>query len=184
MPRKLTLLITLIIIGATLTSVACAAGGKRMTDEEVLKAIIAEVPPLPEALGDRIPLRGSRLEGWLPDDDAEALEFLQALADRGVGISPRWNSAKPDDSITASLRMARLQDQLGLPISVHASRCIYSFFDGDESTAHRGGRDPVFRRQFQQAQDGLPVPPRAPQTRDQGPVQAIPRSVQTGGTGH
>jgi hypothetical protein len=157
MPRKLTLLITLIIIGATLTSVACAAGGKRMTDEEVLKAIIAEVPPLPEALGDRIPLRGSRLEGWLPDDDAEALEFLQALADRGVGISPRWNSAKPDDSITASLRMARLQDQLGLPISVNASRCIYSFFDGDESTFHLAeDGTPFFDDSFSKRKMGCP----------------------------
>ena len=115
MDQKLTLTV---IITAVLVAIAPGNGWARMTDEEVLKAIIAEVPPLANPLGDHIPLRGSRLEGWLPDDDAEALEFLQALADRGIGISPRWNLRKQEDSIASSLRFARLQRQLGLPVSV------------------------------------------------------------------
>ena len=135
-PRHLTLYLTIIIMGAMLALMASTAGAQRMTDEQVLKAVIEGVTPLPEALGDRLPIRGSRLEAWLPADDAEALTFLQALADRGIGLSPRWNPSKRDDSIAESLRMARLQTQLGLPVSVHASRCIYSFFDGSEETAH------------------------------------------------
>ncbi|MCD6360563.1 MAG: hypothetical protein J7M38_06805 [Armatimonadetes bacterium] len=130
------MLITVAVITVTLTGSTLDAWGKRMTDEEVLKTVIEQVPPLQHSLGDRIPLRGSRLEGWLPDDDAEALEFLRALADRGIGLSPRWNPSKVEASIARSLRMARLQTQLGLPVSVNANRCIYSFFNGDEDTLH------------------------------------------------
>jgi len=137
MHGRLTLVLALIIIGATLTVSAFAAEAqKKMTQEDILRAIVAEVPPLTHVRGNRIPLRGSRLEAWIPDDDAEALEFLTALDDRGIGLSPRWNPAKLDDSIAESLRMARLQTQLGLPVSVHSSRCIYSFFNGDEGTFH------------------------------------------------
>lgn len=154
MRTRLTLATIAVVVA---TGAVFAQGAKRMTDEEVMKAVIAQVPPLPHPLGDRIPLRGSRLEGWLPADDGEALQFLQALAERGIGISPRWNPSKVEESIAESLRYARLQRQLGLPVSVHASRCIYSFFDGSEQTAHiADDGTPFFDDSFGKKKMGCP----------------------------
>lgn len=116
------------------TTQTCEAQ-QRMTPEEILKELIEEIPPLENPRDGALPLRGSRLEGWLPEDDDEAREFLLALDARGLGMCAHPRPGN-EESMEFSLRLSRLQQELGLEVGVHASRAMYTFFNGDEDTAH------------------------------------------------
>ncbi|MGI5818860.1 MAG: hypothetical protein ACOX9R_12275 [Armatimonadota bacterium] len=108
---------------------------QRMTPEEILRELIEEIPALENPRDGAFPLRGSRLEGWLPDDDGDAREFLMALDARGLALCAH---PRPDNeaNMAFSLRLSRLQQELGLEVGVHASRAMYTFFSGDEHTLH------------------------------------------------
>jgi hypothetical protein len=108
---------------------------QRMTQEQILTQLIEEIPPLAHPRDGALPIRASRLQGWLPEDDDAAREFLRALDARGLALCghPRPGNA---ESIADALRMARLQQELGLEVGVHASQATYSFFNGDEDTLH------------------------------------------------
>ena len=104
--------------------------------EQIVRGIIEHVPPLEEPLeGTLQPIRGSRLDGWLPDDDDEARAVLRALHERGVALTPNWRGDH-EPSRAYALRLARLQQELGLAVNVHGTRVMTGFFDGDESTLH------------------------------------------------
>jgi len=117
-------------------AVAQPALAQRTTQEEIIRGIIATVPPLQHPLdGTLQPIRGSRLDAWLPEDDAEAREVLTALNDRGVALTARWR-VDNEGARALALRLGRLQQELGLPVSVHATAVMTGFFEGDPSTLH------------------------------------------------
>lgn len=121
----------MIIIGIAQPAVA-----QRTTSEEIIRGIIEQVSPLQHPLGDTLqPIRGSRLTGWLPEDDDEAREVLLALNERGVSLFANWRVGN-DDARAFALRLGRLQQELGLAVSVHATSAMTGFFNGDESTFH------------------------------------------------
>ena len=107
----------------------------RPTQEEIIRSLIEEIPPLEHPRGERIPMRGSRLENWLPENDQEARQVLKALDARGIGMSYRVRPFD-EENLAAAVRMGRLQQELELPVSVHASSALYGFFNGDENTFH------------------------------------------------
>lgn len=129
-----------VLIGATMMSqMACnAQGGRRMTAEEIITAVIENAPPLEFERGERLPIRASRLEGWLPEEDAEALEVLGKLDERGLALNAQWNPNpnRVEGSLAFGLRLGRLQKQLGLGVGINANACMHSFFDGEERTFH------------------------------------------------
>lgn len=129
-----------VCIAATVTVLALVGGvsvfaQERPSQEAIIRALIEELPELKHPLGSRIPIRGSRLENWLPDDDHEARSVLLALDARGLGLCPRV-SPHSMSTIENGVRMGRLQQETGLPVGVHASRGLYGFFNGDEDTFH------------------------------------------------
>jgi len=144
----------LVLPALALLSTSARAAGP--TPEEIIRDLIDKVPPLTHPRDGALPIRGSRLEGWLPADDAEARQVLQALDARGLGMCARI--APGNEKIMAeALRMARLQQELGLEVGVHASRAMYSFFNGDESTAHLGEDGaPFFDDSFGSRKMGCP----------------------------
>ncbi len=116
--------------------IAQPAVAQRTTSEEIMRGIVAEVQPLKHPLdGTLQPIRGSRLAGWLPESDDEARELLLALHERGVGLFAHWRVGS-DDARAFALRLGRFQQELGLPVSVHATSAMTGFFNGDESTFH------------------------------------------------
>jgi hypothetical protein len=127
------------LIAALAATIVCSlqtAVAQQITQEEILRGIVERVEPLSHPLGNTLqPIRGSRLAGWLPEDDAEAREFLLALNDRGVSLFANWRVGS-DSARDFALRLGRLQQELGLPVSVHATSAMTGFYDGDESTLH------------------------------------------------
>ena len=57
---------------------------------------------------------------------------------RGVGLISSWSPAEGarEKSLQRALMIARLQTKMGLHVNVMANACLYSFFNGDERTAH------------------------------------------------
>ena len=111
------------------------SGGHHTSDERRLESLIDGLPRLANPRGERLPVRGSRLEGELPPDNGRAREILAALDSRGIGLCAR---VTPHDtrSLERAVRMGRLQQELGLPVGVHASEALYGFFNGAEHTLH------------------------------------------------
>ena len=108
---------------------------QRMTPEQILTQLVEQIPPLEHARDGALPIRASRLEGWLPEDDAAAREFLLALDARGLALCAHPTPGN-EERMAAALRMGRLQQEVGLEVGVNASRAMYSFFNGDEDTLH------------------------------------------------
>lgn len=69
--------------------------------------------------------------------DEDAREVLQDLAERGVGVITFWQAGEGQEGrMQEGIRIARLQEALGLEVAVDATRLLYGFYDGTESTAH------------------------------------------------
>ena len=135
--------LVVIVSAVAMAQLICLAqGGNRMSAEEIITAVIENTPELQFPRGERIPIRASRLEQWLPEDNAEALEVLRKLDARGLALNAQWNPSpkRKEQSLAFALRLARLQKQLGLEIGVNANACMHSFFNGEESTLHEIGR--------------------------------------------
>ena len=47
-----------------------------------------------------------------------------------------WRWDNKTRALTDSLRIARIQQKLGLEVCINANACMYGFFNGDEATAH------------------------------------------------
>jgi len=130
-------LVALAVASVTLVGLQATAVAqeRRMSPENIIIELIEKIPPLQHPRQDALPIRGSRLEGWLPDDDDEARQVLRDLDARGLAMCSRI-APGDEEQMAEAIRMSRLQQELGLEVGVHASRAMYGFFNGDESTAH------------------------------------------------
>jgi len=129
-------------LGAGLLMVAgdCLAQAKRkkrMTRQEVVDTVLRETRPLKFAKGARLPLYIWGLCGAPSKDDAETETLLKALDARGMPLLATWTTGKrQQEALDEALRLARLQQKLGLHVGVSAIRPVYMFFNGDPKTAH------------------------------------------------
>jgi len=101
-----------------------------------IQCVIDETEPLKYDRGKRLPLYlWHAMDPGTLDDEA-AVELVSALNERGIGLVASWNPGNRRKSLTDALTIARAQKQLGLRVNINATKCLYSFFDGDERTAH------------------------------------------------
>jgi len=117
-----------------------------------IQQVLDNTRPLEHPRGKRLPLFlwPAMNPGKLSDAQAEAL--VRELDRRGVSLICRWDPERFEESVAQALPVARAQKRLGLLISVDATPCLYSFFNGEEATAHRddAGRpfwDPSFGKE-------------------------------------
>ncbi len=103
---------------------------------EPIQLVLDTCKPLQHPRGGRLPLYlwPAMDPGDLTDRQAEELE--RELDRRGVGLVCAWKPGKVEESLKSALPVARAQTKLGLPVNVNANACLYSFFNGDERTAH------------------------------------------------
>ena len=129
-----------IAIVATLcaTTSLAAQRRKRMTPQQILAAVMENTQPLKHPRGDRLPLLVWPVTRVGTDDDAEAEKVLRELDARGIPVIPGWNPNPKtrEKTLQACLRLARLQNKLGLEIITCSNRCMHRFCNGSPETAH------------------------------------------------
>lgn len=101
-----------------------------------IQVVLDATKPLKYDGGKRLPLYL-----WQAMDPGQlnkkALEKLVTeLNKRGVGLISSWNPGNRQKSLAQSLIIAKVQKKLNLRININATNCLYSFFNGDEQTAH------------------------------------------------
>ncbi len=103
---------------------------------EHIQIVLDNTEPLRFERGERLPiyLWQAMNPGKLDQDVAEKL--LKQLNERGIGLVTSWNPGKREQSLAESLTIAKAQKKLGLQVNINATSCLYSFFNGDERTAH------------------------------------------------
>ena len=120
-------------------SVMAAADGKEPAAKAFpasIRTVLANTKPLEYPRGDRLPLLLWPVLGGEVDDDGEQEDIIRQLDDRGVAMMATWNYDDKEASLARSLRIARIQQKLHLPVIVNANPCMYKFFNGDLKTAH------------------------------------------------
>ncbi len=104
---------------------------------ERIQTALDNTRPLKYDRGNRLPLYlwPAMNPGQLDDETAEHL--VRELDKRGVGLTSSWMPGGNREKILSQvLTIARAQKKLGLRVNINATSVMYSFFDGDERTAH------------------------------------------------
>jgi len=109
-----------------------------------IQLVLETTEPLQFDRGNRLPLYlwPAMNPGLLDPENAE--ELIQQLDARGIGLIASWDPRNREKSLKESLTMARAQKKLGLRVNIDATKCLYSFFDGDPRTAHVDGEGKPF----------------------------------------
>ena len=124
--------ISLLGIAATLSE----AGNKEIKWPSHIQVVLDATKPLKYDRGERLPLYlwQAMDPGQLNEKDLE--ELVIELNKRGVGLISSWNPSDREKSLARSLMIAKAQKKLNLRTNINANQCLYSFFNGDERTAH------------------------------------------------
>jgi len=103
---------------------------------EQAQIVLDVTEPLKFSRGTRLPLFTNPTSdpGELNDTDAEYL--VGELDRRGIGVICSWSPENREETLARGLTIARAQKKLGLSVNTNATSCTYSFFNGDEQTAH------------------------------------------------
>jgi len=101
-----------------------------------IQVVLDNTRPLEYDRGDRLPLYLWPLvdPGELSEEEAEAL--IVELDSRGVAVFAKWTNENRQVALDQALIISRAQKKLGLDININAIDLLYSFFNGDERTAH------------------------------------------------
>ena len=109
-----------------------------------IQVVLDHTRPLEHSRGDRLPLYLWPLvdPGELNGEDAEAL--VAELNKRGVALFAKWTVNNPEKALEQALVISRAQQKYGLDVNINAIDLLYSFFNGDERTAHIGQNGEIF----------------------------------------
>lgn len=102
-----------------------------------LRVVLENTKSVSAPLDGRLPMFVLPISGALsPLPLGQTEQVLERLAKRGIGYSVNWNHGSFEASLKEGLRIGKMQQRLGKMVSVHATGCLYSFFDGTEKTQH------------------------------------------------
>ena len=104
--------------------------------DDHIQVVLDNTKPLEHSRGDRLPLILWPLidPGELSPEQAETL--VNDLETRGVALVAKWTEENRVEALEQALIIGRAQKELGLRIYINAIDLLYSFFNGDERTAH------------------------------------------------
>jgi len=101
-----------------------------------IQCVLDETAPLKYDRGKRLPLYlWNAMDPGTLDNEAAA-ELVKTLNERGIGLVASLDPDNRDKSLTDALTIAKAQKGLGLRVNINATKCLYSFFNGDDRTAH------------------------------------------------
>ena len=127
-----------------------------------IQTVLDAAEPLKYDRGNRLPLYIWQAMDPGPLEQESAEELVKNLDERGVGLVTSWDPNRREKSLAESLTIAKAQKKLGLRVNINATKCLYSFFNGDERTAHIapdpvGGQDqPFWDESFGKRKMGCP----------------------------
>ena len=101
-----------------------------------IQVVLDSTRPLEYDRDERLPLYLWQAMDPGPLNRQELRELVSELNRRGVGLISSWNPGDRQKSLARSLMIAEVQRKLNLRININANNCLYSFFNGDEQTAH------------------------------------------------
>ncbi len=130
---------------------------KKITWPENIQVILDNTTVLKYDIGKRLPLYlwPAIDPGELSDEMADKL--IAEMARRGIGIVCSWSMDDTSKVFSKCLPIARAQKRLGQRINISATDLLNSFFNGDESTAHRDSDGkPFFDKSFGDHKMGCP----------------------------
>lgn len=105
------------------------------------RVILDNTRPIEHPRGDRLPLLLWPAQEAIVDDEVLQERIIRALDERGVAVIANWRYEESDPalgtrSLAESLRVARLQKKIGLPVCVNANQIMYGFFTNEPDTSH------------------------------------------------
>ena len=101
------------------------------------KVVLEKITPLQFPRGNRKPLYIWRLmENLETLENVEIKTVLEMMDERGIACSVSWRPENKEQVLENCLRYSKIQQSLGLEVNVNANSCMYTFFNGDESTFH------------------------------------------------
>lgn len=103
---------------------------------EKIAIVLENTTRLKHDRGSRLPLYFWPLvdPGHLSQTNAE--ELVAELDSRGIALFAKWTKENRDEALKQALIIGRAQKNLGLDININAIDLLYSFYNGDERTAH------------------------------------------------
>jgi hypothetical protein len=122
-----------------------------------IQVVLDNTSPLKYDRGNRLPLYLWPAIGPGELSPGAAEQLVNELNKRGVGLISSWSTKDSSKLISQCLTVARAQKKLGQRVNIEASDLMYSFFNGDERTAHidENGR-PFFDDSFGPHKMGCP----------------------------
>ena len=124
---------------------------------ESIRLVLDVTSPLSHSRGNRLPLYLWPAMNPGPLSDAVAERLVAELDRRGIGLVCSWYAGQEERTFAEALPIARAQRKLGLPVNINATQPLYSFFDGDERTAHvDSDGTPFWDASFGKADMGCP----------------------------
>jgi len=134
------------VLWATGLPLAVAQSNQILFDEypQAIKTILNCTQPIETALGNRMPLLLWPVHAGVVQDEKIQEAIIRDLNSRGIAMIATWNPGKRQQSLADSLRIARIQQKMGLPVYVNAVACMYAFYDGQPSSAHLDERSKPF----------------------------------------
>ena len=121
-------------------SISLMVTGAAMATEpafpDSIQTVLENTKPLKHPRNGRLPLLLWPVLGGVVEDNELQEAIIRELDQRGVSMIATWDYGKKEISLAQSLRIAEIQQKLGLPVVVNANPSMYSFFNGDPKTSH------------------------------------------------
>ncbi len=147
-----------VAVALPLYALCAQAVASAPTQLDLVRQTIAATEPLRHPRGRRLPLYLWNLIGLGTDDPGLVRQLLRELDERGLAAFATWTPRDRERSLAAALALSRAQHELGLDVNINAIACLYSFCNGDPSTAHVDDQGQPFFDRSQASQTPIGCP--------------------------
>lgn len=104
--------------------------------EDKIQIVLDNTKKLQYPKGNRLPLYLWPAMDAMDLSDQETEQLVKELDLRGVALIATWKSDNREEALARALTIGKAQKKLGLDIHINAINLLYSFYNGDDRTAH------------------------------------------------
>lgn len=150
--KRMVLALSMVLVLAT-----CSSDNEKLEWADDIQVVLDNTTTLEYDRGTRLPLYLWPSTGNWDLSPYAAEQLVIELDKRGVGLVTSWDTKDSSKLISQCLIVAHAQKKLGQHVNIEATDLMYSFFNGDERTAHidKNGK-PFFDDSFGKENMGCP----------------------------